>query len=381
MTTRIITGDCREAMAAMEPNSVDAIVTDPPYGLSFMGKGWDHGVPGIAFWAEAFCVLKPGGHLVAFGGTRTSHRMVCAIEDAGFEIRDSLVWMYSSGFPKSHNLSGEWKGWGTALKPAHEPICLARRPLIGTVARNVAEHGTGGLNIDGCRIGGPDGHGGGRKASGGFVNGYEADGFVADPVGRWPANVVLDENAARALDEAVGERKVSGSAKNGRPATGDYGGGFGGWAGKHQGPLHNDTGGPSRFFYVAKASRAERNFGLDGMPERERGNVSQYMTGTTSNWINDPRHPDGGYEMAPAKPARNHHPTVKPVTLMRWLCRLVTPPGGLVLDPFAGSGSTGIAASREGFGFIGIELDPEYADIARRRIAGDAPLFALEVAS
>jgi len=148
----LMLGDCRERMATLEPESVDSIVTDPPYGLSFMGKGWDHGVPGVQFWAEALRVAKPGAHLLAFGGTRTFHRLAVAIEDAGWEVRDCVMWVYGSGFPKSHNLSGEWSGWGTALKPAWEPVIVARKPLVGTVAANVLAHGTGALNIDGCRV-------------------------------------------------------------------------------------------------------------------------------------------------------------------------------------------------------------------------------------
>jgi DNA modification methylase len=313
-------GDCREVMATMDAASVDAIVTDPPYGLAFMGKGWDHAVPGAEFWAEALRVAKPGAHLVAFGGTRTFHRLACAIEDAGWEVRDTLSWLYGSGFPKSHN--GPWGG--TALKPAWEPILLARKPLVGTVAANVQSHGTGALNVDGCRV------------EGAFVSGWSKSGSKAsenvamsgrnyarppkpDGAGRWPANVLLDEDAAAQVGE------------------------------------------PSRFFYVAKASRSEREAGLEMMPEREyRG---QYGDGIQDNRP----HMAEGYKYE-AK-ARNHHPTVKPIALMRWLCRLVTPPGGVVLDPFTGSGTTGCAAVLEGFGFVGIEQDAEYVAIAERRIA------------
>jgi DNA modification methylase len=305
-------GDCRDVMRAMPDASVEAIVSDPPYGLAFMGKGWDHAVPGVEFWVEALRVAKPGAHLVAFGGTRTFHRLAVAVEDAGWEIRDCLSWLYGSGFPKSHN--GAWGG--TALKPAWEPIILARKPLTGTVAANVAQHGTGALNVDGCRVAGKLGGDPNRfaKTAGAwFVAAFSKNAPRVRDEGRWPANVCLDEDAAAMLDE------------------------------------------PSRFFYTAKASRREREAGLDGMPER----VAQKWN---SGGIAERR-------AETARPLSNVHPTVKPIALMRWLCRLVTPPGGLILDPFTGSGTTGCAAVLEGFRFHGAELDAEYADIARRRIA------------
>lgn len=382
-------GDCVEVMAAMPAESVDAVVTDPPYGLEFMGKEWDApwrggsgshaeartrcsdemgdenkrrfiasavnayqaGAPFQAWcetWAtEALRVLKPGGHLLAFGGTRTFHRLTCAIEDAGFEVRDCLSWLYGSGFPKSLDVSkaidkaagaerevvgtklgqpgyadtdstgrmlpqsegagdgylditapatpeaARWQGWGTALKPAWEPIVVARKPLAGTVAANVLEHGTGAINVDWCRVEGavpsvpqPDF----TKVNGRATNldAHARNGDMSSaPNGRWPANVVLDEQAAEMLDEA-------------------------------------NTGGPSRFFYTAKASSAERD-------------------GAT-------------------------HPTVKPLALMRWLVRLVTPPGGVVLDPFAGSGTTLLAARQEHMRAIGIEREAEYAEMAAHRL-------------
>lgn len=308
----LLHGDCIEVMASMPDCSVDAVVTDPPYGLEFMGREWDGFSDAAAFqewcrrWAvEALRVLRPGGHLVAFGGTRTYHRLAAGLEDAGFEIRDCLAWLYGSGFPKSMNVSKAMHlagvddgdahardGWGTALKPAFEPAVLARKPLVGTVAANVLEHGTGALNIDGCRVG---------------------EG------GRFPANVVLDPEAAGMLDEAVGERR-SGSRRAGvRKGLGYHGaGGDGGPA------IEASSGGPSRFFYCAKASRKER-----------RG---------------------------------SNHPTVKPLDLMRWVVRLVTPPGGVVLDPFAGSGTTGEAARAEGFDVVLIERDDEYLDDIRTRL-------------
>jgi site-specific DNA-methyltransferase (adenine-specific) len=268
-------------------------------------------------WArEAYRALKPGGHLLSFGGTRTFHRLTCAIEDAGFEIRDCLSWLYGSGFPKSHNLGN---GWGTALKPAWEPIIMARKPLIGTVAANVERHGTGALNIDACRIAGAPwrAHDATGLAEVKFFTEGNAKVIHKEPhdLGRWPANVVLDEDAAAMLGES------------------------------------------SRFFYTAKASRSERNAGLDGMPER--------FTATMNDGIGVRHHA----EDEPRAYTKNHHPTVKPIALMRWLVRIVTPPNGLVLDPFMGSGTTGIACALEGFGFIGIEQDAEYIEIARRRIA------------
>jgi site-specific DNA-methyltransferase (adenine-specific) len=352
-------GDNRAVLKTMDDNSVDSIVCDPPYELGFMGKRWDSA--GIAYdttlWTECLRVLKPGGHLIAFGGTRTYHRMTVAIEDAGFEIRDSVIWMYGSGFPKSLDVSKaldkvtgtqsqgfvsaghdgrkaemkqnlqfrsdygykyqpatpeaqQWHGYGTALKPAHEPAVLARKPLTGTVADNVLTWGVGALNIDGSRVGGN--------------------------TGRWPANVIIDEHAAEALDAQSGHSgtasdavflqrkrkgfKISGSENNIRKANApdNYG----------------DSGGASRFFYIAKASRAEREAGLDA-PLGERGNI---------------------------------HPTLKPIALMRHLVRLVTPKGGVVLDPFMGSGSTGCAAMLEAMRFVGIDITAEYVDIAERRI-------------
>jgi len=397
-------GDCREVMATMDAASVDAIVTDPPYGLAFMGKGWDHAVPGVEFWAEALRVAKPGAHLVAFGGTRTFHRLACAIEDAGWEMRDCLSWLYGSGFPKSHNLAvafdkqagmaargvgfttagytasatvppgmhqahvgqsdlaRQWQGWGTALKPAWEPIILARKPLAGTVAANVQSHGTGALNVDGCRIEGKLDGDPNRfaKTNGGEFVAFSKSAPVVRSEGRWPANVVLDEDAAAMLD-AQAPRTGAAAPVTGAEASPASRGGITNRRERVAGAFHNDTGGASRFFYVAKASRSEREAGLEMMPEREyRG---QYGDGIQDNRP----HMAEGYKYE-AK-ARNHHPTVKPLALMRWLCRLVTPPGGVVLDPFTGSGTTGCAAVLEGFGFVGIEREAEYVAIAERRIA------------
>lgn len=371
---RIISGDCRDVMSEMDPDSVEAVVTDPPYGLSFMGKVWDGATPGAFVWTQVFRVLKPGGHLLAFGGTRTFHRLTCAIEDAGFEIRDCLMWLYGTGFPKSLDVSKaidkaagaerevvrphpapcaninataalggsfqerpmltapatpdahHWSGWGTALKPAWEPIIMARKRLVGTVAQNVLKHGTGALNIDGCRVGTCGGGGNGLGSHiGPLEPGRKHGSDAGGSLGRWPANLVLDEKAAEMLDAQSGESRDGVAVQRNRdgevhnevfgayrkPSAPDAGFGAG--------------GGASRFFYAAKASASER---------------------------------DGAA-----------HPTVKPVALMRWLVRLVTPPGGTVLDPFAGSGTTAIACYHEGVDCVGIELSPEYVAMAEKRIA------------
>ena len=371
MSIRLLQGDCREVLATLDAGSIDACVTDPPYhltagkpggtgvaslnlkspagrsriGTGFMGKAWDGG--DVAFqpetWAEVLRVLKPGAHLAAFGGTRTFHRVAVAIEDAGFEIRDTLCWLYGSGFPKSHNQPG---GWGTALKPAWEPIILARKPLVGTVAGNMAAHGTGALNIDGCRVGTSKNVPASvsRKLPGNcygkFAEGGETKGIGGhDPnLGRWPANVAHDGSDEVLEAFARFGEKASGSGAVKRASSADRSGNRGAAYGAESRPAgtamisHADTGSAARFFYEAKASREERGEG-------------------------------------------NNHPTVKPLALMRWLCRLVTPPGGTVLDPFLGSGSTALAADQEGFHCIGIEQSAEYLEIARRRLATEAPLF------
>lgn len=326
---QVLVGDCLHVMAQMEACSVDAIVTDPPYELGFMGKSWD--ASGVAFrvevWREALRVLKPGGHLLAFSGSRTYHRMAVAIEDAGFEIRDQIMWVYGSGFPKSHNLDGEWQGWGTALKPAHEPIVVARKPIIGTVATNILAHGTGAINIDGCRVGMEETgcSGGGSRL---YEGGLSRDGGQPRPViGRWPANLIHD-----------GSEEVEGLFPG------------------------DDGSSASRFFYSAKASKRDRDEGLDGFNAVHRVNGNKWTDQDYRVARGDrPQNAESG-------PRKNIHPTVKPTDLMRYLCRLVTPPGGLVLDPFTGSGSTGKGAVIEGFRFVGIELSPEYAVIARARI-------------
>lgn len=347
MTATILYGDNMTRLRSFADCSFDACVTDPPYGLKFMGRKWDHNVPNVETWREVLRVLKPGAYLLAFSGTRTYHRMTVNIEDAGFEIRDQLQWIYGSGFPKSHNLEGERNGWGTALKPAHEPICMARKPFRGTVAANVRRWGTGAINVDACRIPAehPTGWGGGGSAM--YDGGLSRTGGEALPVdGRWPANVIHDGS-----DEVVSLFPVTGPSK----AAEDHGTSESIFL-AHQwkrGASHTDAGGSAaRFFYSAKASQAEREAGLIGLPLRAAGGLSGRHDGTL-----------GSITMR-----RNHHNTVKPIALMRHLLRLVTPPGGVVLDPFAGSGSTGCATALEGFDFVGIELDTEYAVIAERRV-------------
>lgn len=402
-------GDCRDVLKSMADASVDSVVTDPPYALvsigkrfgkdgskpvvvpeggsgayarasaGFMNAKWDVGDTAFAttFWAEVFRVLKPGGHVVAFSGTRTYHRLACAIEDAGFEIRDQLAWMYGSGFPKSHDVSKgidkaagaerevvdsyarqgrsggilgqpteivrditapatdaarQWQGWGTALKPAWEPICLARKPLIGTVAANVRQHGTGAINVDGCRVGdevrynpaaGNQRDGVAQNAN--ILSGTDPNAEGRTATGRWPANIIhdgSDEVLAAFPSEAGGGIRQGGTEKPGLES---------GWRFERATGGYLDSGSAARFFYTAKADKGDR--------------------------------------------MGSKHPTVKPVDLMQWLCRLVTPPGGIVLDPFAGSGSTGEAAWREGFRAVLVEREVEYqADIAERlRLADKGP--------
>jgi site-specific DNA-methyltransferase (adenine-specific) len=342
-------GDCLEIMDHLESCSIDTCITDPPYGLKFMGKNWDHGVPGVPFWRKVLRVLKPGGFLLAFGGTRTHHRLTVAIEDSGFEIRDCLMWLYGSGFPKSLDISKAidkadeakmWDGWGTALKPAWEPIIVAMKPREGTFVNNALKHRVAGLNIDGSRIDTlildserRTSKPGGGKGGIFFPNGDMPKGERHNPKGRWPSNLLLDEEAARLLDEQSGDLKPGGSVKGTEPSrTGDQGvyGTFNEASRLYH--SRNDRGGASRFFYCAKASR------------KERGKA-------------------------------NKHPTVKPLDLMRYLCKLTkTPTEGVVLDPFMGSGSTGIACILEGRDFIGIEIDPEYWQTAWDRIENFDPL-------
>ena len=379
MTNKInlLQGDCLQTMKTLPDNSVDAIVSDPPYGISFMAKKWDYDVPSVEVWKEAMRVLKPGGHALIACGTRTQHRMVVNIEDAGFEIRDVVSWIYGSGFPKSLNISKaidkaagaerekimvptkkgnhagqagdialgasgmtdisapateaakQWDGFGTALKPAVEFFTLARKPLSEkTIAKNVLKWGTGGINIDACRVGtGED------RATGGLGDYTKAQGHSLKPTpksgkqlsrptgGRFPANLIHD--GSQEVMELFPESKSTGgkntSGHNGEMRMGRTSG-----QGANSGGL-GDQGSAARYFYCAKASKKDRDEG-------------------------------------------NHHPTVKPTALMQYLCRLITPAGGTVLDPYMGSGSTGKAAIKEGFSFVGCELDPDYYEIAKTRI-------------
>lgn len=339
MTVRLFTGDCLSLLPTLSDGVADAIVTDPPYGIKFMGKAWDHGIPGIPFWRAAFHALKPGGYLLAFGGTRTYHRVACAIEDAGFELHDTLAWLYGSGFPKHKS----------KLKPGWEPITLARRP-----AKKATE-----LNIDACRIEGVKGVPGSLSNAGNFP-GWTTGGDMARKSvqnGRWPANVALDEDAAALLDGQSGV--LTSGANPTRRGSDKFRNTYGDFEGQKEcEPARGvDAGGASRFYYCAKASRAERNAGLEGFEKKPL------------HWSSGDQSPGTFQSAGTDKSAANHHPTVKPLALMRWLCRLVTPAEGVVLDPFMGSGSTGAAARIERFGFIGIDERPDYVAIAERRIA------------
>ena len=374
-TGRLLIGSCLDRLGELPDCSIDAVVCDPPYELALLGKTWDSS--GIAYnvetWRQCLRVLKPGGHLLAFGGTRTYHRMTVAIEDAGFEIRDSLHWIYGTGFPKSRNVSAamdtdaakQWSGWGSALKPGHEPIVLARRPLDGTIAENVQKHGTGALNIDGCRIAHQSEADRAAATPQGRVTSNVAAGAAPDvedagridverpdtSKGRWPTNVLLDEDAARELDEQSGIRTPGHWTKTTTTGFGQFGGGTSQYHGT--GPK-SEAGGASRFFYCAKPGRRERNAGLDQLPIR-RPDV-RTKTGM------------GSFDQKGVQPQRNHHPTVKPVALISYLCRLITPPGGTVLDPFLGSGTTAVAAIQEGFTWIGCELTEDYVPIVKGRV-------------
>lgn len=379
MTYEVLHGDCRALMAEMEGCSVDSVVTDPPYELGFMGREWDStGVAyDVATWAEALRVLKPGGWLVAFGGSRTYHRMACAIEDAGFEIRDQIMWIYGSGFPKGGNRDGK----GTCLKPAHEPIVLARKPLIGGVARNEAAFGTGALNIDACRVEGENTTTkirlAGDRSREQYRMGTTTGGNFEASYGRWPANIVHDgsDEVLASFPAAPGQiadasassaprrdQNVYGALRAGRGAEASADSANAGAVGfqMRPGARRLDSGSAARFFYCAKASKADREEGLSAFAPQA---FVQFQTGNgesgKASSLSDGRETQ----------YRNTHPTVKPEALMRWLVRLITPPGGRVLDPFTGSGSTGKAAVLEGFDFIGCELTPEYLPIANARIA------------
>lgn len=459
-------GDCLELLRTLVDCSVDSCVTDPPYGLSehspeevaaclaawiagqpyspkgkgFMGRAWDAWVPGPEVWREVFRVLKPGGHVLAFAGTRSMDLMCMAVRLAGFELRDSIgyahdgggapvmAWVYGSGFPKSRDIAKaidkeagaertevvgryqppngrkwnlandtakqnqntygadvprsqrmditapatvdaqKWQGWGTALKPAWEPIILARKPLTKglTVAANVLATGTGAINIDGCRIpandpsyaencSGDRGHAGTRD--GGEATSIKAGGGTAHQAGRWPTNLIHDGSDG-VVSKFPAEAGAAAPVKGTEPSDASVGRSTGARA-RAVGAFHADTGSAARFFYCAKASRRDRNDGLEGFEDQASRN---YRTGNTHN---------GHGGRVPDKVAKNTHPTVKPTDLMRYLVRLVTPPGGTVLDIYMGSGSTGKGAALEGFDFIGFELDPDnegHVEVARARI-------------
>ena len=453
---RLHNGDCLNVLKMMIEDEVfvDSIVTDPPYELGFMGRSWDS--TGIAFqketWELCFKVLKPGGHLLAFSGSRTYHRMAVAIEDAGFEIRDQVMWLYGSGFPKSMNVgkaldkklgnkreslgtnlkkagdmrggnyvkggdyksieleitkgNTEWEGWGTALKPAHEPLVLARKPLSEkSVVDNVLKHRTGGINIDECRVEGndakypdtnPDFRDQGRQSkenmgidklsfgqtenvkrkkvvrksrdeNGVWTNdnsGMKAEGSEyadADPRGRFPSNVMHD--GSDVVKDIFPNTKSSNVSRERKAGT-EFGQSSG-WN-KHNNvdsglmPAYGDDGSASRYFYCAKTSKAERNQGLDNFIKKNK-----VFNGQSPNASKDMK---GVEQKFTTKPSANVHPTVKPIKLMKYLCRLITPKGGTLLDPFMGSGSTGMAAKEENFEFVGIEKEEEYFNIASARI-------------
>jgi site-specific DNA-methyltransferase (adenine-specific) len=368
---KLMLGNNIDKLKELPNNFVDSIVTDPPYGISFMNKKWDYDVPSVEFWKEVYRVLKPGGHILSFGGTRTYHRMVVNIEDAGFEIRDQIMWVYGSGFPKSLNIgkavdkiegnerevlgldpnsigrdmerefindSGikrtrnefltkgntPYEGWGTGLKPANEPIVLARKPIEEkTITENVLRFGTGGINIDGCRIEASDQNvlnAAVKRMTNNNAVGWKNTSQSIQPnnnEGRFPANFIIDEEASKLLDEQSGN---------------------------------------SKFFYVPKVSKKERNLGLDNFEEKITGDGRKVIQANTPQQRNI------------HNPKKNHHPTVKPINLLTYLVRLITPPNGIVMDCYMGSGSTGIAARLEGFQFIGMEMDEDYYKIAETRI-------------
>ncbi len=418
-TSRIIQGDCLDVLRSLKSNSVDTIITDPPYGLSFMGKRWDYDVPSTELWNEALRVLKPGGTALIFAGSRTQHRMAVNVEDAGFILKDVIVWLYGSGFPKATDISKQldkghkrevigknknhrvipenkietsqsgitkhnefitapatpaaqlWNGWKShGLKPAYEPILVAMKPNDGSYAENALKHGVAGLNIDGGRI---DGEYETRdrdtsKGNSIFSTGKGGGDFIKTK-GRFPANVILDEEAGKMLDAQSG---VSKSTTHKRGDLCDIrGGNFNSGintkiknTNKESGVT--DSGGASRFFYCAKASKAERNKGCEGLPVGQAtgggGGVGEYKDDVNSC--------SGKYGSEKAQ-ARNHHPTVKPLALMEYLCKLTrTPTGGIVLDPFAGSGTTLLAAKNTNRPYIGIEREAEYIKVAEARLNG-----------
>lgn len=410
----ILHGDVLAHLRELPGNTADALFCDPPYGFSFMGKAWDYDVPSVDVWREALRVLKPGAALLAFGGARTFHRIATGIEDAGFELRDSLCWLYGKGFPKSRNVSidldkaagaerrvvevrgtkaaglqdggyttripdvrtaaasplaRQWEGYGTALKPAWEPIILARKPLEGTIASNVTTWGTGALAIDACRIGDEPRHNppAGNKPGGSSYNlsavGMPADAEGRDCFGRWPANVALDEEAAAALDATQPRTKSNPNPRN-NAARANLA--KGAERARVSAPQHADEGGPSRFFYCAKVSTREREFGCEGLALKSAGEATGGRVDGSAG-LDNPRAGAGR-----TGGARNHHPTLKPLALARWLARLILPPtpDATLLIPYAGAGSEMIGALQAGWPIVlGIEGEAEYIEIARARLA------------
>ena len=416
----IINGNSLEELKKFPDNYFHSVVTDPPYGLSFMGKKWDYDVPSVELWQQVFRVLKEGGYLLSFAGTRTQHRMAVNIEDAGFEIRDMIAWVYGSGFPKSHNIgkavdklqgnereviglkqrpdgsnprenvkvktahfgnsdsndqqstkgTSEWEGWGTALKPALEPITMARKPFKGTVANNVLKNGVGGINIDGCRVGTTDKMVYSNSGKKGVIPYYNTGTTEQHKQGRFPANFIHDGSDEvkdlfpNSKDGVAVKKNLDGRIYNKMQNWGYK-------AKKSDNIGYNSSGSASRFFYCAKASKKDRNEGLEDFEEKENPITNQ-------SWRCDLC---GKFQLSGIgdickcekplwnKPiAKNNHPTVKPTDLMRYLVRLVTPKNGIVLDCFMGSGSTGKACALEGFEFVGIDLDKDYCKIAKARI-------------
>lgn len=411
-------GDNLDSLKEMADNSIDSIVTDPPYGWSFMQSKWDYEIPSVETWEECLRVLKPGGHMLCACGTRTQHRMAVNIEDSGFEIRDIICWAYGSGFPKSLNVGkfidklhgneredlGEapklggrtgknpyqseddnfngdkdnnritkgtspYEGWGTALKPAVEFWTLARKPLSEkSVAENVLKYGTGGINIDGCRVEATEfstDKGTKRPQSEDYVfksfdeASRKSGSGASSQLGRFPANLIHDgsEEVVSLFpnSKSTSNPRINANESNNKNCYGDYknitSNGF------------DDSGSAARFFYCAKCSKKDRNEGLDDFYEKQTVGGG----GGIGNYLNDVNSASGKYGSEKA-PSKNNHPTLKPTELMQYLCRLITPKGGVVLDPFMGSGSTGKACMYEGFSFIGMELDEEYCKIAEARI-------------
>jgi SAM-dependent methyltransferase len=377
----LVLGSCESVLRDLPDCSVDAVVTDPPAGISFMGRAWDSDKGGRDQWIawlagimrECLRVLRPGGHALVWALPRTSHWTATAVEDAGFEIRDVHHHIFGTGFPKSLDVAkagaARWKGHGTALKPAVEHWILARRPLEGTYAANVLKHGTGALNVDACRIG--TGDGGDRAGEASAARRYAHDGprdFHPTPGprggnarGRWPAHLSLDEDAAALLDEQSGERKSGRCSREYKLADRVDQPSKGNERNRVMQDREASTGGASRFFYIAKPPRREKDAGLEDLPASTGGEATGRTDGAAGT-----RNPRAGAGRTGG--ARNTHPTVKAVALMRWLVRLITPPGGLVLDPFAGSGTTGIACAEEGMRFVGVEQDEKHHEIARLRL-------------